>query len=243
MPDGVCDAFVAYPDDKKHPAVLLYMDAFGIRPALEEMAKTIASRGYWVLVPNLFYRTKRSPLVDSQLLKQPDKFKEAVGQIRAMIGTLNPELSMKDAGCFLQFLDQQKQVTEGKVALTGYCMGGTLAIRTAAQFLERVACAASFHAGRLATEASDSPHLILNRIRAELYLAHADNDESMPPDQIRRFQEALDKAKVKYTAELYRGAAHGFTMSDLPAYHAASAQRHWENLFKLFERNLENKTA
>jgi carboxymethylenebutenolidase len=151
---------------------------------------------------------------------------------------LTPEGAMRDAEAYLDVLARRDEVTDGPVGLTGYCMGGRLALRTAAGFPDRVAAAASFHGGNLANDAEDSPHRQADRIRAEVYVAHADNDRSMPPEQQQRLEEALSSAGVSFKAELYDGAAHGFTQADTPAYDEQATERHWTNLFGLFERTL-----
>ena len=242
-PDGACDSFIAYPDGgKQHPAVLLLMDAFGPRDYLYEMAKTIAARGYYVLLPNLFYRTRRAPVIDAQFpLRAEDMPMLIKQQLMPLFQSYTPAVQgLQDAGVFLDFLSGQKQALPGKVGLTGYCMGGSLAIRIAAQYPDSIAAATSFHAGNLATEAPDSPHLLLGKIKAKLYIAHADNDQSMPAEQIERLREALKQSGHQDdTAEIYSGAIHGFTMADLPAYNEAACKRHWEKVFELFERLLK----
>jgi len=237
--DGVCEAFIAYPGENgPYPAVLLYMDAFGPRPHLYEMAKMIASRGYYVLIPNLFYRTRKVPVVDLKFPVRGEDWPEAVKQIMPLIQGCSPEHVMKDTLVFLDFLAQQKLVSKVPIGMTGYCMGGRLAILASAHYPQRIAAVASFHAGNLVTDKDDSPHLLLNRIKAELYIGHADNDPSMSPDQIERLKLALERSGIKYQVELYSGAMHGFTMADLPAYNEVAFKRHWEKLFKLFEHTL-----
>lgn len=238
-PDGVCDILIAYPEDNgPYPAVLFFMDAIGPRAYLYEMAQTIASHGYYVLLPNMFYRVRRAPVVDLKFPVRSEDMPELIQQIRPLLESFTPELGMRDVAVFLEFLAQQKQALPGKIGVTGYCMGGGLAIRTAAHYPDRVAAAASFHGGKLATDAPNSPHLLLSHVKAELYIAHADNDQSMPPEQIERLRNALDQAGIRYEAEVYSGAAHGFAMVDLPAYQEAALKRHWEKLFGLFERSL-----
>jgi carboxymethylenebutenolidase len=237
--DGVCDVFIAYPEDTgAYPAILFFMDGFGPRAYLYEMAKTIAARGYYVLLPNMFYRIRRAPVTDIKFPLRAEDMADVVKLIMPLFKSYNPEFGMRDTATFLDFLDKQKQVIPGKIGTTGYCMGGGLSIRSAARYPDRIKVAASFHAGNLATEAPDSPHLLLNRVKAELYIAHADKDQSMPAEQIERLNSALEKAGVRYEAELYSGASHGFTMADLPAYNEAALQRHWNKLFELFERTL-----
>jgi carboxymethylenebutenolidase len=238
-PDGTADAILAVPDGSaRAPAVLLYTDAFGIRQRIEEMATRVADEGYVVLAPNLFYRHGRAPVVDLGGIADPDRRAEVFSALRPLMDSLTPELAMRDAGAWLQFLVDDPRVAGGPVATTGYCMGGALALRTAARYPERVAAAASFHGGRLATDAPDSPHRSVDRITAEVYVGHADNDASMPPEQQQLLEQALTGAGVRHVAELYHGAAHGFTMADTAMYDAAATARHWDRLLDLLARTL-----
>ncbi len=240
--DGNCDTFIAYPDDKApHPAVLFLMDAFGPRDYLYQMAKTLAAQGYYVLLPNLFYRICPAPVTNLKFPLSTEDMKTVVkDHIMPLFQSFRPEFCMRDAGVLLDYLKHQKEVQSGKIGVTGYCMGGAMAIRVAARYPDHVAAAASFHAGNLATEAPDSPHRLLNNIKAEVYIAHADHDQSMPPEQIERLYDALQQSGLHYKTELYNGAAHGFTMMDLPAYNEVALKKHWDVLFALFERSLKN---
>jgi carboxymethylenebutenolidase len=236
--DGTADAILAVPDgDGPWPGVLVYMDAFGPRPRLEEMAARIASEGYVVVVPNVFYRHGRAPVVDLPDLTVPENRSAIFEKLGPVMQTLTPELAMRDAGAYLDFLASDERVS-GPVGTVGYCMGGALALRTAARFPDRVAAAASYHGGRLATDAPDSPHREFGGIRAEVYVGHADNDGSMPPEQQRLVADTLESAGVTYRAELYDGARHGFTMADTAMYDEAATERHWETLLDLFARTL-----
>jgi carboxymethylenebutenolidase len=235
-PDGVCDSYIAYPDTGgSFPAVLLYMDAIGIRPVLHAMAARIAAGGYYVLMPNVFYRQGRAdPGWPAGALK-PENRAKLIERMQA----LTPDAVVRDAGAFLAFLGSQKAVKPGsQVGLTGYCMGGGIALRTAAHFPDRIAAAASFHGGNLATEAPDSPHRLLGQVTAELYFGHADQDRIMPPADIARLDAALQAAPIRSKSELYEGALHGFTMPDLPAYDKAAEDRHWDRLLDLYSRTL-----
>jgi carboxymethylenebutenolidase len=151
---------------------------------------------------------------------------------------LTPERAMSDADAYLDFLAAHDQVDEGPVGTIGYCMGGALALRTAAHRPERVAAAAAFHPARLATDAPDSPHLLVDRLRAEVYVASADRDKGMPPEQQERLDVALTEAGVTHACEQYDGATHGFTMSDTAVYDEAATERHWQALLPLLERTL-----
>jgi carboxymethylenebutenolidase len=234
--DGLCDAYLAYPDGSgPFPAVLFYMDGPGFRPTLHRMADRLASNGYVVLLPNLYYRRGRGlPWSFPDILKPENRPK-----VVEYVLSLTPELILKDASAFLGFLSSRPEVnTAAKVGLTGYCMGGGIAVRTAAQYPDRIGAAASFHGGRMTTDAPDSPHRLVGRISAELYFGHADNDEHMTAANIARLDDALVAAGVRFTSEVYTGAMHGYTMQDLPVYNAQAAERHWQNLLALFSRSL-----
>jgi carboxymethylenebutenolidase len=241
-PDGQADGYAVHPSAPgRYPAVLFYMDAIGLRPALLELARGLAERGYYVLLPNVFYRAGQAPVIDYQtLISGEDAQAEPVRQrMFALIGELTPETVARDAQAYLAFLDAQPQVKPGPLAVTGYCMGGSLALRAAAQFPERVVAAASFHGGRLATEAPSSPHLLAERIKAELYIGHAKDDPSCPAEQVERLEAALDAAGVRHQTEIYE-AKHGWTMPDLPwAHHAEAAQKAWGRLYALLDRTLK----
>lgn len=235
--DGVADAYLAQPDgDGRFPAVLIFMDAFGLRPRLAEMAERIASRGYLVLVPNLFYRAGRAPLFDLSGLDDPERRAALFGQLMPHIRALTPEAITRDAAAYLDFLAARDDVAPGPVAMVGYCMGGTNALRAIEAYPDRIAALASFHAGRVVTDAPDSPHLGVGSITGEVYVAHADHDQSMTAEQIATLEKALEAAGVTYRSELYAGAHHGFTMADTAAYDEQATERHWTALFDLLDR-------
>ncbi|MGW0828082.1 dienelactone hydrolase family protein [Streptomyces sp. NPDC002845] len=237
--DGTADAYLAHPDDNSpHPAVLFYMDAFGLRPHLKAMADRLAGAGYTVLVPNVFYRHGRTPVFDLpdfiDLEARPGLFDRIV----PFIQSLTPESAMRDADAYLRWLADCPRAADGPVGITGYCMGAHLALRTAGAFPERVAAMAGFHGGRLATDTPDSPHLAAENITAELYFGHADQDPSLPPEQIDRLDRALTAAGVRHRTEVYTGAGHGYTQADTAAYDAEAAERHWTALLDLLGRTL-----
>ncbi len=237
--DGPADAVLAVPDGAgRHPGLLLYMDAFGLRPRIEEMAGRFADAGYVVLAPNVFHRSARPPLVDPALLADPSQRETVFGTVMPMMQALTADLAVQDAVVWLDRLAADDRVADGPVGTIGYCMGGRLALRTAAAAPDRVGTVATYHAGQVATDAPDSPHLAFGSIRAEVYMAHADNDGSMDAAQQQRVADALDAAGVTWTAELYEGAIHGFTMADTAAYDAAAEARHWETSLALFGRTL-----
>lgn len=239
--DGIADVLVArLASGGPHPAVLLYTDAFGIRTALRAHAQRLASHGYVVVVPNLFYRHGRSPVLDDidQLVGGDDRA-ALFTALGPLLAALTPAAADFDAQAWLAFLAGHEQVREGAIGTVGYCLGGRLSLRTAGAYPGSVAAAASFHGGNLATDQDDSPHLTAVRASAELYIGHADNDGSMDPEQMGRLTRALGDAHVRHTAELYVGAKHGWTQTDTPAYDQPSAERHWSRMLELFGRVLQ----
>jgi carboxymethylenebutenolidase len=235
--DGVADAYLTSPDDgAEHPAVLFVMDAFGLRPRIEEMADRIASEGYVVLAPNVFYRAGRAPVVPLPDLRDPAYDRAAfMGQLRPLMEQLTPQRTVQDGAAYLGHL---AAVAPGPVAITGYCMGVRVGWRIAAAHPDRVVALGGFHGGGLVTDAPDSPHLSAGDLRAELYFGHADQDPSMTPEQIAVLSRNLDEAGVTYRAEVYDGARHGYTMSDTAAYDEAACERHFRELFALLGRTV-----
>lgn len=237
--DGVADACLTRPDgDGPFPAVLLFMDAFGPRPRLVEMAERIAARGYLVLTPHLFYRAGRAPLFDLSRIGEADQRAALFEKIMPLVGALTPDVISRDTAAYLDFLAARDDVRSGPVAITGYCMGGTNALRAIEAYPDRIAAIASFHGGRIVTDAPDSPHLGVSSITGEVYFGHADQDRSMTPEQIATLEKALTAAGVRYGSELYEGAHHGFTMADTPVYDEQATERHWAALFDLLDRTL-----
>jgi carboxymethylenebutenolidase len=237
--DGTADAYLVKPEgDGPFPGVLMFMDAFGLRPRLAEMAGRIAERGYAVLVPNLFYRHARPPLIDPGDLADPEKRAAVFGRLAPMMQALTPATITADTGAYLDFLAAQPGVAPGPAAAVGYCVGGWTGLHAIEAHPDRIAALGSFHAGRVVGDQPDSPHLAVGSITGEVYFAHADNDHAMTPDQIKTLEAALDEAGVTYTSEVYEGAPHGFTMADSAMYDEAGEQRHWVNLFALLDRAL-----
>jgi carboxymethylenebutenolidase len=185
-----------------------------------------------VLAPNVFYRAGRAPVMPAPNLVDPEARTAFFESLRPLMEQLSPEALARDGAAYLDRLG------EGPVAITGYCMGGRVGWWIAAAHPDRVAALGIFHGGRFVTDDSDSPHRAADRLRAELYLGHADDDPSMTPEQIEALDRALDEAGVQHRTEVYEGARHGYTMSDTAAYNEAAAERHFQELLALIERAL-----
>jgi carboxymethylenebutenolidase len=235
--DGVADAYLARPadDDGRRPGMLFLVDAFGLRRQIEQMADRIAERGFVVLVPNVFYRHGRAPVLAMPDLEDPDQRAPFMEKIRPMMQELTTERVASDSRGYLDFL---AKVARGPFAITGYCMGARLGWRIATAHPDRVAALAGFHAGGLVTDDDDSPHRSASELTAEVYFGHADNDRSMTPENVAALQQALDEAGVTYRQEVYEGAAHGYTMADTSMYDEGAAERHYDALFALLERTI-----
>lgn len=241
-PDGVADAYLAQPEGGgRYPAVLFLIDAFGLRPAIEQMAERISSRGYTVLAPNVFYRSGRSPVVSLPDLTDPEARSGLIEKLRPLMAELTPERVRADGAAYLEFLAEH--AAPGPAAVTGYCMGARLGLVIAAAQPQRVAALAGFHGGRLVSDEADSPHRLVDRLEAEVYLGFADQDPSMSAEHIEELETALTAAGVRFRSEIYEGAVHGYTMADTAAYNADAAERHYDNLFALLERVLGTLAA
>ncbi|MCT2589255.1 dienelactone hydrolase family protein [Streptomyces sp. N2-109] len=235
--DGQADAFAAYPDrGGQHPGVLLYTDVFGVRPELEEKARELAEHGYYVLVPNLYYRHGTAPVVELPEHIGEEIRHAVISQLMPWVETHTTERILRDADAYLRFLTAQPEVSTGPVGVIGYCMGAALAMRTATAHPGQVAAVAGFHPGFLLTDAPDSPHRLIPELTAQVHLGLSEND--MPPEAITELNQALDAAGVGYTTEIYPGTVHGFTMSDTDAFNASALQRHWDRLIPLLDRTL-----
>ncbi|MEU9271920.1 dienelactone hydrolase family protein [Streptomyces sp. NPDC048251] len=230
--DGQADAFAAFPDGGgRHPGVLMYADGFGIRPVLREMARELAGHGYYVLVPNLFYRHGPTPVIELPEYIGEEVRPAVFAQLMPMIEAHTTERVLSDADAYLKFLTAQPEVSAGPVAVTGYCIGGLLATRTAAAHPGQVAALAAFH-GPVGVDGPDS----LSKLTAEVHFGHAQSD--LTPEALGELNKTLDAAGVGYTSEIYPGTVHGFTMSDTDAFNPAALQLHWDRLLPLLGRTL-----
>ncbi|WP_406187112.1 dienelactone hydrolase family protein [Streptomyces sp. NBC_01006] len=230
--DGQADAFAAFPDcGERHPGVLMYADGFGIRPVLREMARELAGHGYYVLVPNLFYRHGPAPVIELPEYIGEEVRSAVFAQLMPLIEAHTADRVLSDADAYLGFLTAQPEVAAGPVAVTGYCIGGLLATRTAAAHPGQVAAVAAFH-GPVGADGPDA----LAKITAEVHFGHAEGD--LTPEALGELNQALDAAGVGYTSEIYPGTVHGFTMSDTGAFDPAGLKRHWDRLLPLLDATL-----
>jgi carboxymethylenebutenolidase len=245
-PDGNCDAAFIHPASGAHPAVIIWPDAFGLRPSMREIAKRLASSGYSVLVPNPFYRVAKSPVFESASnFNFGDPAQRS--KLTPLMGSINAEGAVeRDATAFIAWLDTQKQVDRTKkVGTQGYCMGGALVVRTAAAVPDRVGAGASFHGGGLVTDNPNSPHLLAPKIKARMYFGVAVNDDKQQPDAKTKLKEAFEAAKVPVEVEVYEQALHGWCVSDMPMgpdgkpiYKKDDAERAWSKLLALYKAGL-----
>jgi len=235
--DGVADAYLSRPagQDGNLPGVLFIMDAFGLRPRIEEMVDRITARGFVVLAPNVLYRAGRAANMEMPDLEDPAQRDPFFARLRPAMAELTPERIASDGAVYLDYLGE---LASPPFAITGYCLGGRIGWRITVDYPDRVAALAAFHTGGLVSDDKDSPHLSAGEISAEVYLGYADNDPSMTPQHVAALEQALEEAGVRYRSELYEGAAHGYTMSDTAAYDEAAAERHFIELFALLDRTI-----
>ena len=228
--DGICPASLFAPSGKPSgAAIILYMDAFGPRPAMDAMAGRMAGQGHAVLVPDLFYRFGAYGPFEA---KTAFSNAETAQQLRRMIAETSQAMTMADTGNFLGAL--AKEGFSGKVSTVGYCMGGGRALNAAAAHPDRIVAAASLHGGNLANDALDSPPANAAKIKARVYVGVAGVDGSFPPEQSARFAQAFREAEVDHTVENYVGMKHGWCVPDHSVYDEAGAERHWKRLETLF---------
>jgi len=235
--DGTADGFLYRAEgERRFPGVIHFTDIGGIRSSHREMARRLAEKGYAVLMPNVFYRTGKPPVLDVKLGMGDERTMRRFGELTA---PLTPEAVERDARAYVNFLAAHNAVSSGPIGVIGYCFTGGMAMRTAAAQPDKVGAVASFHGGGLYTDASTSPHLVLPRIKARLYFGHATKDRSMPQEAIEKFDRALDAWGGKYQSEVYEGAFHGWTVPDAPVYNQPEAERAFEKLTELFANTLK----
>ncbi len=241
-PDGTCDAAFLHPKTGSYPGVLIWPDAFGLRPALRAMGKRLATEGYSVLIPNPYYRSGKASELDLNTATFSFQNEADMTRLRKLMAGLNaPGAAEEDATAFIAFLDAQKSVNaRKKIGTQGYCMGGPLVFKTAAALPDRVGAGASFHGGGLVTDQPGSPHLLVPRMKARFYIGIASNDDARQPDAKDKLREAFAEAKLPAEIEVYQ-SLHGWCIPDMPAsadkpiYNKADAERAWGKLLALYK--------
>ncbi|MCC7242040.1 MAG: dienelactone hydrolase family protein [Acidobacteria bacterium] len=241
--DGTCDAAFIHPESGRHPGVIIWPDAFGLRASMRDMAKRLAADGYSVLVPNPYYRVTRAPGIDAEGFSFQNQ--DNMATLRKLMGGIGAAGAAEgDAAAFVAFLDAQPSVdTAKKIGTQGYCMGGPLVFRTAAAVPNRIGAGGSFHGGGLVTNAPDSPHTLIPKMKARLYVAIASNDDARQPDAKDTLRAAFAAAKVPAEIEVYQ-SLHGWCVPDMPAeagkpiYNKPEAEKAWAKLVALYKTAL-----
>jgi carboxymethylenebutenolidase len=236
MDGAKADAVLYRHEDGRRPGVLHLTDIGGIRASHRQMARRLAEEGYTVLMPNVFYRTGRPPMIDFNWRADPERAKKRFADL---MEPLPPEVMEQDAADFADFLAAQGSVSDGPLGVVGYCFTGAMALRTAAARPDRIAAAASFHGGRLYTDTPASPHLVLPLVKARLYFGHAVEDRGMPAEAIEKLNHALEEWGGKYESETYEGSYHSWTVPDSPVYNHPQAERAYGKLTELLAAMLK----
>jgi carboxymethylenebutenolidase len=239
-PDGTMECFSVHPDGgDAHAAVILYMDAPGIREELRDFCRRIAGEGYYALLPNMYYRPDTTPFDYAELM-DPATAADTMKKMFAAMASLTNELVMRDTRAMLDFLATQSAVKPGAKGCIGYCMSGQYVVSAAGTFPEDFAAGASLYGVSIVTDQPDSPHLLADRIRGELYLGFAETDEYVPDNVIPDLVAALDANGVAHRTETFPKTHHGFCFPQRgPAYSEDAAETVWERVFDLYERRLD----
>lgn len=235
--DGMMNTWTARPDEGgRWPVVLMLMDAPGVREGLREIGRRIGQAGYFVLLPNLYYRTVRE-FVLGPTRDHPDA-EANLKKMFGMVGSISNDKVAADVGAVLDWLSAQADARPGKVGLVGYCMSGAFVTVAAAKHPDRIACFASYYGTRLITTAPDSPHLGLGDITGEGYYAFAEHDTYVPLDQVAAFERMLAAAPFPSRTEIELGTHHGYAFTDRGTYHRAASEKHFERMLALYQRHL-----
>ena len=230
--DGATTTFIVHPErEGPHPLILFFMDAPAIREELRDMARRLATSGYYVVLPNLYYRANVLELEGFATEAERAKMFD-------LMGSLSIPLIMSDTQALLAYVDGQAAASKGPMGSVGYCMSGQYAINAAAQFPDKVVAAASIYGVSLVTDQADSPHLAAQKVKGEVYFACAETDRWAPPEMVVALRDHITKTKVNGEVEHYPGVEHGFAFPQRAAYDKASAERHWERLLAMYGRHL-----
>ncbi|WP_288903601.1 dienelactone hydrolase family protein [uncultured Sneathiella sp.] len=237
--DGMMDMFVCHPEEGgPFPAIILYMDAPGIREELRDMARRIGTSGYFVILPNLYYRRGREGNYgfDRERIREDDS--ERTKMFELMNETTTVKV-VRDAESLLDFIAGEQEASAGQIGCVGYCMSGKYVVQLGAEYPDNFAAIASFYGVDIQTEEPDSPHLSAHKIKGELYLAFASHDPYVSESLLERIPQSMNRAGVNYRMEIYPNTEHGFAFPLRPVYNKPAAERHWERMLALFERNLK----
>ena len=233
--DGPMETFYVRPERGTHPAVFFLMDAPGIREELHDMARRLATSGYCVLLPNLYYRAGRDTKYGPDVLTKGSAEQASMRAVRTKM-TIPPV--MQDIADMMKFVDGQSAVAKGPIGVHGYCMSGPYALAAAARYPDRVAAAASFYGTWLVSDAVESPHLTLSKAKAELYIGCAEHDELAPLPMVEELRGLFNKSGNPGELEMYPGVHHGYAFPQRWCYDQPAAERHWERLLALYRRRL-----
>ena len=233
--DGASTTFIVHPErEGPHPVVLFFMDAPAIREELRDMARRMATVGYYVMLPNLYYRRGVMELKDLPPLPEA----QARERMFDLMNSLSIPLVMDDGDALLDFADRDPAAGAGAIGTLGYCMSGRYAINFAARWPQRVGAAASVYGTQLVTDEADSPHLVAAKAKGELYFACAETDRWAPLETVEALDQAVKAGNLNAEVELYPGVEHGFAFPQRAVYDKTAAERHWERLFALWGRTL-----
>ena len=235
-PDGSMNTFICHPErDSPHPAIIIFMDAPGIREELRDMARRLGTVGYYVMLPNLYYRSSVEELASAAGGATVDMRQKAL----QLMATINIPLVMQDVDAMLAFAAQDKAASPGPMGCVGYCMSGQYAINAAVRHPERIRAAASMYGVALVSDKPDSPHLAPQRTDARLYFGCAEKDQYAPPEMLDQLRAEIAAKGGNAEVEIYPGTGHGFAFPSRPVYDKPAAERHWERLFTLFGASLK----
>ncbi len=234
---GPAEAYLFTPAGKgPWPGVVHLTDIAGIRPAYHSMAQRLADKGYAVLLPNIFHRVTKLPVIDFEFKMGEERSMKRLGELR---NGLNSTQMAEDGGTYVDFLLNHPTVNGSAAGVVGYCFTGSMSVRTAAARPGKVGAAASFHGGGLYTDQPDSPHTLLPKVKARLYFGHAIEDRSMPAEAIAKLDGALKAWGGEFESEVYEGAYHGWAVPGSPIYNEKQAERHFQKLVALFDETLK----
>jgi carboxymethylenebutenolidase len=236
--DGAMNTYIFRPDgDGPFPVVIHYMDSVGVREELSDMCRRLATVGYYVIMPNLYYRLARCVDLDANRLNDP-AYEDRVALLWKLNRSLTNTMVEQDTQAVLDFLESEPAARKGKLGVVGYCMSGRFVFRVAGAFPDRVAASASIYGARLISDQADSAHLLASKIKGEMYFACAEHDHYITADTIEQLRNIIRDTRINGSIEIYPEAEHGFAFPSRRLYHKASSERHWERLFTMFRRNL-----